>query len=232
MESLLTNLKDKSTYIFDFFHTLTDFESNWGNFPWTSDYLGISKEAWGEQLQNNSEDRLRGRIKDSYEIVKRLAHNIDPSIPNDKIKDVAVFRIKRCENAVLNIPENVIRTLSILKSQGKKIGLITNADATELLAWDRCPIVRYIDCSIHSYKVGLIKPERAIYELCLKTLGSSVSESVFIGDGGSNELIGAKECGLTTVIVTGIIREFWADKIESRTKFADYQIEFVDELLQ
>ena len=59
MESLSTKLQPKTTYIFDFFHTLTDLESNWGKFPWTSEYLGISKDAWNEQLQFNSEDRLR-----------------------------------------------------------------------------------------------------------------------------------------------------------------------------
>jgi putative hydrolase of the HAD superfamily len=231
MYSLASKLQDKTTYIFDFFHTLTDLESNWGKFPWTSEYLGISKEAWGEQLQNNSEDRLKGRVKSSYEIVKRLAHNVDPTISEENIREVSMFRVKRFENAVINIPEKVVSTLSILKSKGKKIGLISNADATELAAWDKSPIARYFDCAIHSFEVGLVKPEKAIYELCLKSLGSSAHESVFIGDGGSNELYGAKQCDLTTVIVTGIIREFWADKIETRKKYADYQVEFVNELI-
>jgi putative hydrolase of the HAD superfamily len=231
MKSLAVELQYNTTYIFDFFHTLTDLESNWGKFPWTSELLGVSKEAWGEQLQNHSEDRLKGRVRDSYEIVKRLAHNIDPSIPEAKIREVADFRVKRFENAVLNIPPRVINTLSTLKARGKKIGLITNADATETAAWARSPIARYFDCAIHSFEVGLMKPEKEIYELCLKSLNSTAAESVFIGDGGSNELAGARNCGLTTVMVAGVIREFWADKIETRSKWADFQVEFIDELL-
>jgi FMN phosphatase YigB (HAD superfamily) len=54
---------------------------------------------------------------------------------------------------------------------------------------------------------------------------------VFIGDGGSNELAGARNCGLATVMVAGVIREFRADKIETRSKCADVQVEFIDELL-
>jgi len=68
-------------------------------------------------------------------------------------------------------------------------------------------------------------------------LNSSAVESVFIGDGGSNELAGAQNCGLTTVMVAGVIREWWPDKavaqskFAARSQFADFQVEFIDELL-
>lgn len=230
--SILTALHNKTTFIFDFFHTLTELESKWGNFPWTSDYLGIDRTAWGEQIQKHSEDRLKGRITDSFQILRQLVDNIDPSIPDAKIREVSNFRIKRFEYAVMNIPENVQNTLSVLKLKGKKIGLITNADFTELAAWDHCPIAQYFNCVILSFKVGLMKPEKEIYKLCLRSIGSSAAESVFIGDGGSNELEGAKKCGLTTIMVAGIVREFLSeDKIELRKRNADYVVEFVNEML-
>jgi len=54
---------------------------------------------------------------------------------------------------------------------------------------------------------------------------------VFIGDGGSDELAGAKKVGLTTVMITGIIQELWPEKIPDRRKWADYEIVNITELL-
>jgi putative hydrolase of the HAD superfamily len=56
-------------------------------------------------------------------------------------------------------------------------------------------------------------------------------DSVFIGDGGSNELYGAKQIGLSTIMITGLIKEIWPDKIEAIKTYADYVIENIDELI-
>jgi putative hydrolase of the HAD superfamily len=227
-----TEINQKTTFIFDFFHTLTEAESKWGNFPWTSDYLGIDRNVWGEYLQNHSRERLTGKIRSSYDIVKHLVEMIDPSIPDEKVRYVSEFRVKRFANAVLNIPTYVIDTLSVLKSKRKKIGLISNADCTELSEWPNSPIVKYFDSTIISCEIGMIKPDSEIYMESLRTLGSLPEETLFIGDGGSRELEGAKKCGLTTVMVEGIVQEFLAEaQLEKRRMYADYRVQFIDELL-
>ena len=230
--SILPDLSDKTTYIFDFFHTLTDHESKWGNWPWTSDFLGIDREVWGEQLQFFSEDRLKGTITYAFDFMKLLVTRIDPTISDDKIREALAFRKKRFDYSVINIPDYVVETLKALKAKGKKLGLITNADLMELAAWDKCPIADLFDVSIHSFKVGMMKPEKQIYELCLNELGSKAEESVFVGDGGSNELIGARECRLTTVMVEGIVSEFLPkEKIQKRKEYAEFVVDTIDEIL-
>ena len=230
--SIFTDLKDKTTYIFDFFHTLTDHESKWGNWPWTSDFLGIDRELWGKQLQFFSEDRLKGRIAYAFDFMKLLVMQCKSTVPDEKIREALLFRQKRFDHSVINIPSYVIDTLKALKAEGKKLGLITNADHMELAAWDKCPVADLFDVSIHSFKVGMMKPEKEIYELCLKELGSTAEESVFIGDGGSNELIGARECHLTTIMVEGIVSEFLTkDKIEKRKEYAEFVVETIDGIM-
>ncbi|MDA3886804.1 MAG: HAD-IA family hydrolase [Candidatus Delongbacteria bacterium] len=230
--SILSDLSDKTTYVFDFFHTLTDHESKRGNRPWTSDFLGIDREVWGEHLQFFSEDRLKGTITYAFDFMKLLVMRIDPTISDDKIREALVFRQKRFDYSVINIPSYVIETLKALKSKGKKLGLITNADYMELAAWDKCPIADLFDVSIHSFRVGMMKPEKEIYELCLKELNSCPEESVFVADGGSNELIGARECRLTTIMVEGIVSEFMSkDKISKRKEYAEYVVDTIADIL-
>jgi len=59
--SVTASLSTKRAVIFDLFHTLTSLESTWGdNRPTTSMILGVSKEAWNEQLLERSRERLTG----------------------------------------------------------------------------------------------------------------------------------------------------------------------------
>lgn len=43
------------------------------------------------------------------------------------------------------------------------------------------------------------KPDACIYEEAAKRLGIDLTECVFVGDGGSNELAGAKAVGMKAV---------------------------------
>jgi FMN phosphatase YigB (HAD superfamily) len=52
-----------------------------------------------------------------------------------------------------------------------------------------------------------------------------------VGDGGSNELEGAREMGLKTVLMSGVVGELWPEKIEARLPFADHHIRSIPELL-
>ncbi len=221
----------KNTLLFDLFHTLTSLESAWSVGPSTSELLGVGKEAWNEQLLEKSKERLTGQENDPFIIIKKMAHAINPDIPVDLIKKAAQSRISRFEGALINIPENNINTLKTLKSMNKKIGLISNADVTEKSGWKKSPIAKYFDSVVFSCDAGLVKPGREIFEYSLKELNAKPEDAVFIGDGGSNELYGAKQAGLSTIMITGIIKEIWPDKIESGKKYADYVIENLDELI-
>ena len=76
-----------------------------------------------------------------------------------------------------------------------------------------------------------MKPEREIYDICLDRLGVQPSDALYVGDGGSSELQGAQDVGLTTVMMVGIIKDIWADKIEQRKAHADFVIERLSELV-
>jgi len=221
----------KKTILFDLFHTLTVVESTWPGGKMTAEILGVSKEAWNEQLLEKSPDRLKGKIKDPYEIIGDMARAINPGIQNDLIDKAVKNRLARFEGAVVNIPENTISTLEKLKSMHKKTGLISNADVTEVYAWPRSPIKDYFDITVFSCEVGLVKPDREIYQYALNKLNEKPENAIFVGDGGSNELVGAKQAGISTIMITGIIKEIWPDKIEARKAFADYVIESIDELV-
>lgn len=216
--------------LFDLFHTLTSVASTHAPGRGTSEILGFSHKAWNDQLLLYSKDRLCGRIKDPLEIMGRMARAIDPSISDQVIKEAIDNRVTRFRYTLLNIPNTTIDTLKKLKSRGKRLGLISNADVTEKYGWEDSPLREYFDCAIFSCDVGYVKPDKEIYEMCLQRLGAVPQEALFVGDGGSNELEGAKTLGITTVLTTHEIKKIWPEKIKFAREFADFEIDELSEI--
>lgn len=222
----------KKAVIFDLFHTLTSVEASIGQgLPSVADLLGVDRVAWNEQLTRRSRERLVGSETDPFEIVARIARAIDPSLSDERIKLAADYRLTRFRTAVLEVPEETERVLRELKARGKRLGLITNADVTEIAAWGENRIHHLFDSTIQSCAVGLVKPDRQIYELSLRELGVRAVDALFVGDGGSDELAGAKSAGITAVMFTGVIGRLWPDRVAERAEQADYVIGRLTELI-
>lgn len=197
----------------------------------TSEMLGVSREAWNEQLLECSRDRLAGLKTDPLAIIREMAHAIDPTIPEERIRAATENRMRLFAAAVRDIPAENLGALRRLKADGKRLALLSNADVLEIAAWDESEAGRLFDVTILSCRVGLVKPERGIYELCLRELGVSTDQAVFVGDGGSDELQGARDVGMTTIMVTGVIKDLWPASVAARRHQADYVIEQLSELL-
>ncbi|MGE3345209.1 MAG: HAD family hydrolase [Vicinamibacterales bacterium] len=218
--------------IFDLFHTLTGPEEEWSDLPWTSDVLGIDRGAWNEQLVSHSRWRLSGEAQDPVAIVRALAHAVDPSISESLIQEATRVRIQRFENSLARIPPENLETLRTLRSAGLRLGLISNADVMEVAPWPSCPLAGSFDVELFSCKVGLVKPEPEIFAHCVRALGVTATQCMFVGDGGSNELVGAKQAGMSTVFVSGVIAGLWPERIEERLATSDHHVERIPELLQ
>jgi putative hydrolase of the HAD superfamily len=217
--------------IFDLFHTLTSADVIRLPGKGTSEVLGVRREDWNEQLLLHSKERLRGRMTDPFLIIEKMAHAIDPEIHDSTIRQAVANRFDRFRRALVNIEDDTLTTLDKLKESGKLLGLISNADVNEIEGWKDSPLRRYFDSVVFSCNVGYVKPEREIYLKCLKELSVLPEDTLYVGDGGSDELRGAKEVGMTTVMTIHVIKHFWPERIDLASDFADYTIDGISELL-
>jgi putative hydrolase of the HAD superfamily len=217
--------------IFDLFHTLTGMESRWSEHPSTCSLLGIDKTAWNHALWEQSRWRLIGEELDAVTIIRRLAHSIDPDVPLERIEDATHRRIDRFRHALRDIPVENVQTLQTLRAAGVRLALVSNADVIEIAGWSESPLAELFDTQLFSCFVGCAKPDLEIYQRCLRELDLTAAECLFVGDGGSNELVGAREAGLTTVLMSGVVAELWPEKIPSRLPSADYHIRAIPEVL-
>jgi putative hydrolase of the HAD superfamily len=216
--------------IFDLFHTLTARESTWSPLPFTCDVLGIERARWEEVLFVHSRWRLAGEERDPFRMLRHMADLVDPAIPDQRIHEAVRTRGQRFRDALAAIPPANLVTLRRLRAAGLRLGLISNADAMEVAPWNDCPLRGLFDVEIFSCEVGWVKPEAEIFKLCLDRLGLHPEDCLYVGDGGSGELTGARQAGMTTVCVSGVIADMWPEQVAARVASADHHIEFIPEV--
>jgi len=94
--------------------------------------------------------------------------------------------------------------LDELRERGYQIGLITNSF---LPMWMRdvelehYGLIHYFDARLTSGDAGYMKPHPAIYEQMLDLLGVPAERAVFVGDRPVNDIAGANEAGLISVLI-------------------------------
>ncbi|MBN2364197.1 HAD family hydrolase [candidate division WOR-3 bacterium] len=220
----------KKAVIFDLFHTLITLDGLADDVPQTHEIIGVTREEWEDRIFSDVDEKLKGIEKNPYNIMEKMIRALKPSIEDELILLALKNRTERFERALLKVPEISLMSLEKMKKEGKLLGLISNADVIEISGWDNSPLKELFDAPVFSCRVGCMKPEKEIYCICLEKLGVKARDSFFVGDGGSDELPGAKNAGLETVMITGYVEKRWPHLIPERKKHADFVIRTLDEL--
>ena len=94
-----------------------------------------------------------------------------------------------------------IETLSCLRQDGYKTGLISDCTHEIPVVWPETPFAPLIDAAIFSCLVGFRKPDPRIYQLAARQLDVQPEQCLYVGDGGSQELSGALKIGMHPVLI-------------------------------
>jgi putative hydrolase of the HAD superfamily len=215
---------------FDLFHTLIDVTSAPGaSGRYTADILGVGREEWNAACFGAAHN-ITGQSR-QREVIRQLAHSLNPAISIEKINEAAAERQRRFDHALLHVEEEVLAVLDRLRRAGLRLGLISNASTDEVAAWNDSPLSTLIDEAIFSCHCGLCKPQPAIYYHALERMEVSVAAALFVGDGGSDEHRGAAEVGLDNVLITRYLGHYDTERLAMRQAQVRWQIGRLSELL-
>lgn len=213
--------------LFDLFDTLVRAITLDANEPATWVELGIPIEVWQRRWFDHSDGRAVGRISDPLEALRVAVHDMDPTIPIERIAVAHARRSRLFETSMLEVPPQMVAAVASLRAHGVRTAVVSNAVPGEVDAWPRSPLAGHIDAAVFSYDVGIAKPDRGIYELALGRLGIAAVDAVFVGDGTSDEHRGARAAGLRTVLVTRLASDRWAHAMEERRRIVDWTFDDV-----
>ncbi len=193
------------------------------------DVPGMTREEWEVYAEDPVlyTERAYGKLKDPKKIIDRITDRIKDNrgivLSDADRAEILYLRTERMKKALLEVDADVLDTLKILKDKQLKLCLISNADVIDTVYWGESALSHIFDTAIFSYEAGYLKPEPEIYREALQRMQVKPEQCMFIGDGGSDELKGAKELGIITVLAEYFIKRD-EEQLTNLRKWADYYI--------
>ena len=219
----------KKAVFFDLFFTLANLEYQSEN---EFTLLNISRQEWEASAENADVYRLRatGKLKTEKEMLESMVAGLPFSVSENQLEKLVEIRNDRYQKSLTDIHPDILSTLKQLKESGIKLCLISNADIIDKKYWHISPLAPLFDDVIFSCDVEMIKPDKAIYQLAMERMRTTADNCYFVGDGGSNELSGAKNCGITTVLTEFLTVKDSATR-ENILKSADFVVQDFKQLI-
>ncbi|MDP4089123.1 MAG: HAD-IA family hydrolase [Bacillota bacterium] len=215
---------------FDLFYTLATPKYNALRNEY--DVLGITKEEW-EKYAEDSElyfGRAVGMEKDPMRIIEAIIEKMGAEASAVQKDEILRLREERFKRSLSDIDSVILEVLFRIKKSGRKICLISNADIIDVMHWNESPLSRLFDDAVFSYEAGCLKPHAEIYRTALERMNIAPENSIFVGDGGSDELRGAKALGIKTVL-TCCLTGGNAGQPSDTGEFTDYYIRDFREII-
>lgn len=178
-------MENKVAY-FDLFDTLVKVDRGY-----LEPYFDRETDRLGDNGTLKNADMTIDRILNNAPANQRL---LEGKTPYQMARDYEGFM----KHSLDNPPEGVLKMLEQLKNEGYKLCVISDAAYVDIAAWDTSPLAQYFDNTVFSCDVKLIKPDPALFQHALNVMGNP-EHSLFIGDGGHEELMGAQRAGMITV---------------------------------
>ncbi len=187
--------------IFDLFHTLVSLQLSNAPGPSTAELLGVDPDEWNRYWLADPSDYVLGLAPIEVPF-RRIARQLNPAVTEEQIQKTLEIRRYRFRHTLLNVEPETLSGLKTLRRLGFKTGLISNCGWDEIAAWNDSPLAPLFDTVLFSCEVKLKKPDPAIYHLAARNLAVPVAHCLFVGNGGSQELTGARKAGMTPVLIT------------------------------
>ncbi len=189
--------------VFDLFHTLVDPEDfrpkEHRRTETVANLIGVDPQAFTSYWQ----ETLNLRTSTSKPVVQYVEEYLSAAgkpYPQDVLTKVDHELGHYQDISILHPRPNVAQVLETLKRRGAKLGILSNCDAREFREWPNSALAPLFDAVCVSYDIGWRKPDLRAYRTTLERLGAQAYAGVFVGDGGDQELEGAKAAGFGRVI--------------------------------
>ncbi len=184
--------------VFDFFGTLTRSVSRGPQHRVVARILGCDLNAMISVLDGSFYPRASGSLGTAHEQLRWVAERAGGHPDVHDVRAAAHTRIWALHKDTELRPE-AVPTLTALRRAGLRTAVVSDCTHELPAVLPRLPVAPLLDACVFSVEVGMCKPDPAIYAEACRRLGVRPQECLYVGDGGSHELTGADEVGMTAV---------------------------------
>jgi putative hydrolase of the HAD superfamily len=190
--------------IFDFFGTLVPnftLSAHKNALREMASALGAPFEQFEEHWLATFTQRATGVFPTVRSNIEAVCSVLDVA-PEERQYDAAI-RIRYAFERRSVLPRHsALPVLQALRALGLRTGLISDCSAELPEIWQETPFATLFDSTIFSTHVKVRKPNPEIYFASCRSLGVVPAQCLYVGDGGSQELTGARAVGMRPVLLS------------------------------
>ncbi len=135
-------------------------------------------------------DRSLGHYGSMEENIQDICCRLGVEADTTQITQAAKYHYEFMSHAI--VPEQeVLEALSMLKTRGLQLGLISNCGPDVPLIWEQSPLAQLIDIAVFSCEEHVSKPSIGIYQVSSHRLQTEPQKCIYVADGSSEELTSA-----------------------------------------
>ncbi len=153
------------------------------------------RQAFGQSLS----DRSVGVYDTIEHNIAHVCTQLGLSPSSEAVQQAAAHRYAFIRDTITP-SQDVLDTLAALKQMGLHLGLISNCGPDVPTLWPQLPLASHLDIALFSCRERLQKPAPELYQSACQRLQHPPSACVYVGDGSSEELTGAKQVGMIPVL--------------------------------
>lgn len=103
------------------------------------------------------------------------------------------------DDSLRSPPPDVLELVRLIKER-VPVGVLSNCHERETRCWPDSPLAPLISVLVRSCDIGAMKPAAETYRNVLRRLDLPAADCIYVGNGGGDELAGARRAGFPTLI--------------------------------
>ncbi|MGH3741980.1 MAG: HAD family hydrolase [Micromonosporaceae bacterium] len=160
--------------------------------------LGVRFEAYLEVLLGSYFERASGRRGSIEQTMRWVASQAGARPTESQLAHACALRVA-AERAHLRPRTDAADVLSTLNTSGVRTAVVSDCTHETPMVWPGVPLSRDVHAAVFSIEVGACKPDHRMYATACRRLGVAPEHCLYVGDGGSRELTGARRAGMYAV---------------------------------
>jgi putative hydrolase of the HAD superfamily len=167
--------------------------------------LGLDRQAYRAEWKARRPRIVLGDLSFAdalIEVSQTLAGRVDTAA----VQRLCEQRTREKAAAFAHPDHQVMTLITGLGRRGVGLGVVSNSFREDVLPWSDCSLAPAFQCTAFSCEEGVAKPDPEIYLRALRRLRVQPETTVYIGDGGDNELTGAEQAGLRAYRAAWFVR--------------------------
>jgi putative hydrolase of the HAD superfamily len=184
--------------IFDFFGTLTHAVRRGPAHAIIARRLGCDPAAFADMLDSTFHARARGAYGSSIHALRCVASSLGARPGSRQLRTAAFARVLAVR-ADTRLRAETVPVLRAVRARGLRTAVVSDCTYELPSFLPSLPVAPLLDTCVYSVEVRACKPEPAIYLTACRRLGVRPKDCLYIGDGGSGELSGARAVGMEAV---------------------------------